>query len=80
MEFHRVLVQDVVDFLPHLFHGEGSALGVRGQGAGARVHLEGNSQERHGKMQKRFRENVSSRTRRGFYTCGLELLRSWKLA
>lgn len=30
VEFHRVLVQDLIHFLPHLPHGEGSALGVRG--------------------------------------------------
>lgn len=44
MEFHRVLVQDLIDFLPHLPHGEGSALRVRGQGVGPSGHL-GNTNE-----------------------------------
>lgn len=39
MEFNRVLVQDLIDLLPHLSHGKGSALGVRGQGVGASRHL-----------------------------------------
>lgn len=30
VEFHRILVQDLIHLLPHLPHGEGSALGVRG--------------------------------------------------
>lgn len=41
MKFYRRLVEDVVDFLSHLLHGEGSALGVGGQGVGAWAHLKG---------------------------------------
>lgn len=39
MQFDGVLVQDLIDLLPHLSHGKGSALGVRGQGVGSSRHL-----------------------------------------
>lgn len=66
--------------MPHLPHSKGSSLRVRGQGVGPSCHLRKGTGRILQNSDPECKIRHNSHLSRSEVTCGLELLRSWKLA